>query len=547
MRRFCLFFLVVLGPIISNGQQSGIDRPKLVVSIVVDQMRYDYLQRYYAKFGNDGFRRLMTDGFTLRNAHYNYSHTFTGPGHASIFTGTTPAIHGIIGNDWYDKETKKNVNCVEDKRYDAAGVTSTNGKISPSRMLSSTITDELKLFNKQAKVIGLSIKDRSAVLPAGHMADGAFWYDKDTGKFITSTFYMEKVPDWVQQFNNKNLPEIYLSQQWKPLLPIAQYIESEPDLSKYETKFAGKDATFPYDLPEMRKTNKNFDLLPITPFGNDLLTEFAKAALTSEKMGKDAITDFLAISYSSTDRLGHKLGPRAVEVEDMYLKLDKNIGDLLKKLDQEVGANNYIVFLTSDHGVCEAPQFLLDHKMSGGYYNEEKLRDGLKEFLNGYFPGKDLVANVSNNQVFLNHDAFVGAPKTSGVDFFILTELIGKFFMAQDGVANYYTEGVLRQARFDEEGAKGMVFRTYHPKRSGDVVIVLEPGWVKYDASESSSHGSMYPYDTHVPVLFFGKGVKKGSTTRYHSITDIAPTVSMLLNISLPSGCTGKPVSEMFE
>lgn len=532
----------------SAQSPSSSDRSKLVVGIVVDQMRQDYLYRYYPKFGNDGFKRLMNDGFMLKNGHYNYAPTVTGPGHASVYTGTTPAVHGIIGNDFFDKELKKFVNCVNDPTHSVVGG-STKGKVSPWRMLSSTITDELELFtNKQSKVIGISIKDRGAVLPAGHMGDAAYWYDYGSGKFITSTYYMKSLPEWVNQFNSRNLPSIYLSQEWKPLLPIDQYKESGPDQSPYERKLEGKAAaTFPYDLKALRSKNGDYDLLTNTPFGNDFVTEFAKQALTAEKMGKDDVADFLCISYSSTDALGHAVGPRAIELEDMYLRLDRNIADLLKKLDQEVGAGNYVVFLTADHAVADVPQYLRDNGVPAGYFNADRVEALLDEFLASYFPGKDLIASISNNQVFLNQEAFKGAPKTSGMDLFIVSELIGRFLLSQEGVANYYTEAVLRQGRYDEEGVKGMLIRGYHQKRSGDVVFVLEPGWIDGNTVTGTTHGSPYAYDTNVPILFFGKGVKKGSSVRRYSITDIAPTLSVMLNISFPNACTGVPIEELFE
>lgn len=525
------------------------DRPKLVVGIVVDQMRQEYLYRYAAKFGNDGFKRLMKDGFMLKNAHYNYSPTVTGPGHASIYTGSTPSIHGIIGNEFYDKESKKMVNCVGDPSVKPVGNLAGAGLVSPWRMLTTTITDQLKIFTqKKAKVIGISIKDRGAVLPAGHMADAAYWYDKQTGKFISSTYYMAELPAWVNKFNNLNLADQYLSQEWKTLLPINEYTESWGDESPFEGKFEGKPkSVFPYDLKSLRKTNGNFDLLTTVPFGNDYVTEFAKAALLAEKMGADAITDFLCISYSTTDILGHKMGPQAIEVQDMYMRLDKNIADLLKKLDEVVGQNNYTVFLTSDHGVAEIPQHMKENKVPAGYFSAGNATALLKDFLKGYFPEAELIDNVSNNEVFLNHAAFQGAPKSAGVDMLILSELIGKFMMTQPGVANYYTEGMLRQGRYDEGGIRGMIIRGHHAKRSGDVVLNLEPAWYTSSFITGTTHGSAYTYDTHVPIIFYGHGIKKGSSVRYHAITSIAPTLSMLLNISLPNGSTGTPVEELFE
>lgn len=484
----------------------------------------------------------------LKNTHYNYAPTVTGPGHASIYTGTTPAIHGVISNDFYDKRIGKMVNCVEDSLRAPVGMASGNGDVSPWRMLSSTITDELKLFTqKRSKVIGVSFKDRGAVLPAGHMADAAYWYDGKSGQFITSTYYMAKLPEWLIEFNRQNLPAKYLSQQWNTYLPIEKYTESGPDASPYELKIGGKSkATFPYNLLKLR-TKNDYGLLYLTPFANTYLTELSKAVVVNEKMGKDEVTDFLCISYSATDAIGHAVGPNAVEIEDTYLRLDNDLADLLKMLDKEVGNGNYTVFLTSDHGVVEVPQSLKDNKIPAGYFNEAYVEANLKSYLNTYFPDKNIIANFSNGQVFLNQSAFLKDPRSSGVDMFIVAELIGKYLMSQEGVANYYTESLLRQGNYEEGGIKGMVIRGYHPKRSGDGVVVLEPGWLDGTTVQGTSHGSPYTYDTHVPLLFYGSGIKKGTSVRYHPITDIAPTLSVLLNIKFPSGCTGQPIEELFE
>ena len=342
------------------------DKPKLVVGIVVDQMRQEYLYRFEKKFGNGGFRRLMSDGFMLKNAHYSYIPTYTGPGHASVYTGTTPALHGIIGNDWFDKTLKANVNCVGDPNQKPVGVAEGNGDVSPWRLLTTTITDELKLATqKSGKVIGLSMKDRGAVLPAGHMADGAYWFDGPSGKFISSTYYKPGLPVWLEKFNALNLADQYLNREWKPLLPLDQYTESGPDNTPYEARLKGKDipSTFPYNLKELRTKNPGFDLLISTPFGDDILTEVAKAAIEGENLGADEITDFLAVSFSTPDYVGHGMGPNAVEVEDTYLRLDKNIEDLLNDLDKKVGTGKYVVFLTADHAVSDVPQYLKDNKV----------------------------------------------------------------------------------------------------------------------------------------------------------------------------------------
>jgi predicted AlkP superfamily pyrophosphatase or phosphodiesterase len=543
--RACILFFTCFS--ISCVAQSIDQKPKLVVGIVVDQMRQEYLYRYEATFGEGGFKRLMREGFMLRNAHYNYAPTVTGPGHASVYTGTTPGIHGIIGNEYYDKRLKQDVYCVEDPKQKLVGTEVGRG-ISPWRLLSTTITDELELFtNRKAKVISTSIKDRSAVLPAGHLADGAYFPEGRGGKFITSSFYRSELPEWVVKFNDRKLPEQYISKPWVPLLPMEHYTASGADESPYERKLKGKEKmTFPYNFAELVAKGGG-DVFSYSPYANDYLTEFAKAALLSEQLGKDDVPDFLAVSYSSPDILGHSVGPRAVELQDMYLRLDKNLEDLLKTLDKEVGAGNYTVFLTADHAVADVPQYLIDNNVPAGYFNEEHALAKLNEYLATFYPGKKLVERISNNQIFLNHNAFDGDPRTSGLDMFVVAELAGKFLMTLEGVNNYYTEAVLKQSDFEEGGIKGKIIRGYHPQRSGDITFVLEPGWIESGSVQGTTHGSPYAYDTHVPMLFFGFGVKQGTSAVYHPITDIAPTVSVLLKVMFPSGCTGQPVNELLK
>ena len=531
------------------AQQPAADKPKLVVGIVVDQMRQEYLYRFQSKYSDKGFKRMMGEGFMMTDAHYNYVPTFTGPGHSSVYTGSTPAIHGIIGNEFYDKINRRVVNCVEDARYTSIGVKDGNGHISPARLLTTTITDELKLASQQkSKVVGISFKDRGAVLPAGHMANAAYWFDSRAGKFITSSYYMSKLPDWVDNFNKLELPGKYLSQEWKTFFPIEQYTESSVDDSPYETKIAGKERpTFPYNLPELRKKNGGFDLLSSTPFANDLLTDMAKATIKGEQMGKNTTTDFLTVSFSATDIIGHAMGPNAVEIEDTYIRLDRNIEDFLNYLDKEIGVGNYTVFLTADHAVAEVPQYLRDNRVPAGYFNADNMEIGLRDFLKPYFPDKNIIENVSNFQIFLNQEVFTGSPKSSGVDLLIVSELIATYLIQQDGVASVFTENVLRQANYAEEGIRGMVIRGYNPKRSGDIAYVLQPGWMEWGKVQGSTHGSPYTYDTHVPMLFYGFGVKQGTTSAYHPITDIAPTLAVLLKIKYPNGCTGQPISELLK
>jgi predicted AlkP superfamily pyrophosphatase or phosphodiesterase len=535
------FFLSVLNLLAQN-------QPKLVVGIMVDQMRQDYIYRFENKFGENGFRRFTREGFQLLNAHYNYVPTETGPGHASVYTGSTPALHGIVGNDWYDRHSKAVVYCVSDPDQKPVG-SDVGGAVSPKLLLTTTITDELKLATQQkGKVIGISIKDRSSVLPAGHMPDGAYWYDNKTGNMITSTYYMAQLPEWVKKFNDQKLANQYLNNEWIPVLPLDQYQSSGPDDTPYEGKFRGKEKpVFPYKLAELRKTMGEFALLPATPWGNNLVAEFAKAALTAEGMGKDNVTDFLAISFSSTDLIGHMFGPNAVEVADTYLRLDKTLEDLFAVLDKEVGKGAYTVFLSSDHGVAEVPQRMVDLRVPAGNFRPAQVEASLIEHLEKYFPGKKIIEMVTSDQVYINQQVFDGDPRATGVDYLIVSELITTFLLNTEGIAQVYPASVLRQAAYNEGGLRGNVIRGYDPKRCGDIAFVLEPGWLAWGGVTGSTHGSGYRYDTHVPILFYGAGIRKGTSSRYHTITDIAPTLAVLMKIPFPNGATGQPISEMLD
>jgi predicted AlkP superfamily pyrophosphatase or phosphodiesterase len=533
---------------VSTGFSQTTDRPKLVVGIMVDQMRQEYLYRYYDTFGEGGFKRLLGGGFMLTNAHYNYVPTYTGPGHASVYTGTPPAYHGIIGNTWYDKNLKKVVYCVSDEAQTPVGSeTLAEGKVSPHRMLTTTITDELKLATqKRSKVIAIADKDRGAALPGGHMADAAYWYDDKTGKLISSSYYMTKLPAWVEKFNALKLPDKYLDGAWNTLLPIDKYTASGSDNSPYESKYRGETKnSFPYDLKALRKSNNNYELLPYTPFSDDYITEAALAALEAEKLGADEWTDFLCLSYSAPDKIGHQVGPNAVELQDVYLRLDKNLADLLKKLDQAVGEGNYLVFLTSDHGVADVPQFLADNNIPAGYLNASNLNAKFGTLFTQYFQGKKVIEAISEEQLYLDHDLFAGDPKSGGVELMVSLELISNFLMQQDGIGHAFPRNVIRQGDFNEGGIKGMVIRGFHEKRSGDIITVPEPGWVEQGRVTGTTHGSPYSYDTHIPVIFYGKGIRAGTSAAYHPITDIAPTLSVLLKIKFPSGCTGNPIREI--
>ncbi len=529
---------------VSSTSSTGIQQPKLVVGIVVDQMRYDYLTKFYDYYGDDGFKRLMNNGFNAVNHHFNYVPTYTAPGHASIYTGTTPANHGIIGNNWYDKVAKQSIYNVYDNNRVSIGTNGEDGKMSPERLLTSTVTDELKLHTQdRAKVIGISIKDRGAILPAGHLADAAFWFKgKDEARFITSDFYKEELPQWVADYNDSGKAKSYLT-EWNTLYPIETYKASGTDLNNYEKPPRGKEkAVFPYDLKELAAENGNYDLLKATPFGNTVVADLAIAALEGEQLGKDDVTDFLAVSFSSTDYIGHQYGVNSVEVMDTYLRLDLEIARFLKELDDKVGVGNYTLFLTADHGAVHVPAYLHDEGLQAGYFDSRTLREKLKDHVKKEFGNDAIIENVSNEQVFLNYKVL----NDINIDHKYIQRYIADYLLGLDNVQKVFTRYEMTQGSFTE-GTAALIQKGFHQKRSGDVMYVLDNAVISYSKT-GSTHGSAHAYDTHVPCIFYGAGINAGRTARPIFITDIAPTVSTLLGIAFPNGCTGTPINEaLFE
>ncbi|GAA5037725.1 alkaline phosphatase family protein [Marivirga lumbricoides] len=519
-------------------------KPKLVVGIVVDQFRPDYLTRYYEHFSANGFKRILTNGYQNKNTHFNYIPTYTGPGHASVYTGATPKTHGIIANDWYDRAMGEKVYCAEDTSVHTIGSESKKGLMSPHRMLSSTITDELMLAtNFKSKVIGLAIKDRGSILPAGHTPTGAYWYDSSTGDFITSSYYDRKeLPEWMQQFNARKLSDKYLDSAWTLSLPEEAYTQSTADAMPYESVFKGKDqSVFPYDLKELRKDNGNFGLLPGTPFGNTLSTDVAIAAIEGEQMGQDEITDFLALSYSSTDYIGHGFGPRSMEVEDTYIKLDQDIERLLNYLDEKVGEGEYLVFVTADHACAEVPSYMLSKKIPAGYYRGREYKNAIENALSEKYGAGDWIESLSNEQFFLNQELI--AEKKIKLD--EIRQFVVQQVLQLDGVAQAYSASDMQQSEFTE-GIASALQMGYNFKRSGDVLFVLEPGWF-HGSGIGTTHGSGYNYDSHVPLLWFGAGIEAGASYKRQSIDDIAVTLSFLLDTKLPNGATGEPILELLK
>ncbi|HLT51599.1 MAG TPA: alkaline phosphatase PafA, partial [Arenibacter sp.] len=446
--------------------------PKLVVGIVVDQMRYDYLTRFWDQYGEGGFKRLVNEGFNCKNNHFNYAPTYTAPGHASVYTGTTPAIHGIIGNDWYDKFQEKDVYCAGDDAHTSVGTPSDAGKMSPHRMVSTTMTDQLRLHTQmRGKVIAIAVKDRGAVLPGGHMANAAYWFrGGDEGNWISSSYYMDELPQWVKEFNAARSVDQY-KKPWITLKNINAYVESGPDNNPYEGLVKGKSTpTFPYDLPALWDSNGKYGILAGTPYGNSLTTDFALSALEKEALGEDDITDFLAISYSSTDYVGHNWGVNSKEVQDTYMRLDQDLERLLKKLDDKVGMGEYTVFLTADHAGVHVPAYLKDNKVPAAYLDFDSIKNSLDDYLRYTFGSAELIKDISNDQIFLDHKVI----KNLDMDLVEVQNVIARELMGHNSIYMVYTANQMWQNNFTK-GIANIMQNGYNQKRSGDILIVYRP------------------------------------------------------------------------
>jgi len=510
-------------------------RPKLVVGLVVDQMRWDYLYRFYNRYTNGGFKRLVNEGFSVENTFIPYTPTYTACGHTCIYTGSVPAVHGIIGNDWYDPQLKKNMYCTEDSTVSTVGSTpSAEGNMSPKNMLSNTITDELRLAtNFKGKVIGISLKDRGSILPAGHAANGAYWYQGSTGNWITSTYYMNEVPSWIADYNKLKLANKFYAKNWETLYPINTYINSAKDENAYE----GKNSTFPHQL--VQNIDKNFDAIRSTPYGNTITLDLAKLAILSEDLGKDNITDFLAVSCSSTDYVGHAYGPNSIEAEDTYLRLDKDLEEFFNYLDKQVGKGNYTIFLTADHGAAHVPGFMAENKLPAGVVSDRDVAAKLNTFLNEKFKVNNVVLKSMNNQIIFDH----AKTDNGNVSFDVIKAASVEFLKTLDGFQNAVDISKISQSTL-QEIQKKMITNGYNARRSGDIYYVLNPNWFN-GGSTGTTHGNWNPYDSHIPLVFMGWGIKPGATNKTHYMTDIAPTIAALLHIQMPNGCVGEPITEV--
>lgn len=529
----------------ADASASASPRPKLVVGIVVDQMRYDYLARFGSEFGEDGFKRLQRSGTTFHAMNFNYVPTATGPGHAAIWSGAYPAVSGIGNNDFYDRHLEKMVYCVEDPDVLPIGSEAEEGKRSPHRMLVTTLGDELKLMtNQRSRVVGISLKDRSAILPAGHTADGAFWFDYGSGRFITSSFYATALPDWVAAYNERHRADDLLQQTWELRDAESTYVNSRADDSPFEHPFVGKSsAVFPHDIPALVAQNggekARYKILTISPWGNTLVRELAEEALRETDLGRDDVPDVLAVSFSSTDYVGHRFGPASREVEDTYRRLDDELAQLFQTIDETVGWDNVVVFLTADHAVSYNPAYLRSLRIGSAYsLVGAEMRQGIEQAIAGRYGAGPWVTAFYKGQVFLDRAKL----REAGWDLPAVQGFVRDYMLEFEAVADAVTATDLSRAGA-EDGFRVLMRHGAHPTRSGDVFCRFTAGTIFGYGNGGSSHGEAYTYDTQVPFIIAGPGLRTGEQHFERAvITQIAPTLAAALRITAPSGSFEGPL-----
>ncbi|MCO5249622.1 MAG: alkaline phosphatase family protein [Chitinophagales bacterium] len=537
-----LTFLFITPPL---SAQPNPHPPTIIVNVVIDQMKQDYLYRFWDLYGNEGFKKLVNEGYNFANAHYNYYPTYTAAGHACISTGATPSVNGIVANDWIENVSGDKMYCTQDTSVLGIGTDTKAGQMSPKNLKSSTFGDEVKLAtNFRSRVFGISMKDRGAILSSGHLSDAAYWFQPDELNFISSSFYMENLPDWVKNFNKRKLGDKYLNQTWKPLLST-QTLEkyTEEDNSLYENIAKGKDTpTFPYELKKLRADNGN-KMIMNTPFGNDILMDFTEALIKNEHLGqnKDNLTDVVYVSFSSTDYVGHYFGIRSMELADTYLRLDKNIASLIKLLERQVGKDNFILTLTADHAGADNPRYLSSKKMEAGFLDHQIVKKDLADFLKEKY-GEDLISVFTNMQIYLNHDVITA----KNLDKNAIVNDILNFLKFKPGIQKAFSSEIISVGNLTDDMMR-MYQNGYDPDRCGDIFIMLKPGWLNMSWSDrGTTHGSIYSYDTHVPLLFYGKNISVGKTFDRVTIAQIAPTLSAILGITPPNGTKAIPLIHYF-
>lgn len=562
LQRSAIFLcaLLLLAAANAHGQSISAESPKLILQITVDQLRGDMPASVYDRLGKGGFRYLYENGVVYENAHHRHANTETVVGHATLATGADPADHGMVGNIWFDKELGRLVYNIEDDRYTLVGegggvdkdvemdptqkVAGTDGR-SPASILSTTFSDELALrTNGKAKIFGVSVKDRGAVPMAGH-AGKAFWFSKAKGEFVTSTYYYDTYPEWVKEWNGKKLPLAYADTNWDLMHDKSTYTYGDFDDMPWETNLPGFGVVFPH--PFGKAEGRLFtSLLTCSPAGDRLTLEFAKALLVGEELGQDEVPDYLSVSFSSTDYIGHIFGPASLESEDNLLRLDKTLSELLAFVDERVGLEHTLIVLSADHGAAEAPAQLNEFGIDARVFEPDKLdkEEAIETLKAQYGIAEELILGFNHPYVYLNHEIL----RERQLDADEVSRTIASVLTTLEGIAYAVPNIDLVEGKMPDTRLYRQILRNFNPKRSGDIYLVLEPQWFVADfdgLTVTSTHGSPWRYDTFVPVIFAGNGLAAKTVFREVQTVDIALTLAKYLRIKAPSGATGAPLTEV--
>ncbi|WP_461630373.1 alkaline phosphatase family protein [Labilibaculum euxinus] len=530
---FALLVFTIQFSIAQNTRKIPSEKPKLVVGIVVDHLRADYFFRYSNLLGDGGFKRLMNQGTYCKNAKFSYLYSQTGPDHASIFTGTPPAFHGIISNGWYNRLSGELELAKEDSETKLVGIESEEKGISPKKMLASTLGDEIKLFNSRSRVVGVALNCESALFSAGHAADGAYWMDDLSGKFITSSYYQDTLYNWVKEFNEKKFADFYLNRVWTPFND-----GNAPSVSDKLLGKVGLNNQFFYDLNK-EKREHGYKAIKKTPFGNMLVKDFAISAIINENLGKDDDADFLSVTFSCLDEKHRDLSPFAPEMIDNFIRLDQELEHFLSFLDEQIGLENVLVFVTADQSANYTPENLSEQNIPNGYFSTYNAIALLKSYFNILYGNGEWVLGYDSQQVYLNHQ-LIEDSKLSIID---LQTKAAEFLIQFSGVATTTTANSLVKSNYTH-GILQKVQRSFNQKRSGDVMLTLEQGWM-HKIKDERDEIAQYSYTNQVPLFWYGWKIKRSVVSRSVYIEDIVPTVSSFLNISIPSGCDGNPIEEL--
>jgi predicted AlkP superfamily pyrophosphatase or phosphodiesterase len=548
MKRLVIIFFLILVFVKLHGQGAYLppDKPKLVIGIVVEELNYNQLEKFHDKLCENGIKKLINEGTYFKNASYEYLLTQSAPGHATIATGAEPSFHGITSDNWYTPLKNELINCTKDVSVNSVGGSFESGLHSPVNLLVSTFSDELAIAtNKKAKVFGVGLKESSAIFSAGHTANAAYWFDNTTGTWMSSSYYISALPDWVNDFNAMKFSDTYLNSTWNLLRPAKDYADCLPDSNSFEIGFNNINY-FPYDLKKLRSGNtfsskNDYSLLRETPFGNSLTTNFAIRLIQKERLGKDDVTDYLSICYSATDYIGHRFGPSSVEMGDAILRLDDDIKNLLTFINDSIGKKNVLIYFTAAHGISEIPAVLEKNRIPSGYFQQNQALQLLRSYLNAIYGEGEWVKGYSERQIFLNRTLIEDA-RLSLDD---VQKKVARFLVQFTGVEAAYPYSAFEANDFGNGNLKRII-NNFSPQRSGDVIVILNPGWVEKVSDFVTNHNSPYEYDSHVPLIWYGWTVNRATVTRQVNITDIAATLSTLCKIPYPNACTGEPMFELF-